>query len=113
MRVLVCGGRDYKDRREVYELLSCIHQDDPISRIIQGGALGADRFAADWARCAGVRVEEYKADWERHGKAAGPIRNGQMIRDGRPHLVLAFPGGAGTANMIKQAKAAGIEVIEQ
>ena len=53
----------------------------------------------------GVVVEEFKADWDKFGRAAGPIRNAQMLREGKPDLVVAFPGGRGTANMVAQAKA--------
>jgi len=52
----------------------------------------------------------FPADWSRHGKSAGPIRNRQMLIEGRPDIVVAFPGGKGTANMIKQAVEAGVKV---
>ncbi len=51
------------------------------------------------------------AEWSKYGRRAGPIRNKQMLDVGKPHLVVAFPGGAGTANMVKQAKAAGVPII--
>jgi hypothetical protein len=51
-----------------------------------------------------------KAKWHVHGRAAGPIRNGVMI-DMRPDIVIAFPGGDGTADMVAQATEAGIRVI--
>lgn len=46
------------------------------------------------------------------GKAAGPIRNQHMIDTAKPDLVVSFPGGAGTADMVRRAKAAGVRVIE-
>lgn len=52
------------------------------------------------------------ADWKTHGRAAGPIRNQRMIDEWKPTLVIAFAGGRGTADMIRRAKAAGIEVRE-
>ena len=55
---------------------------------------------------------DFLPDWEKHGRAAGPIRNKLMLDEGRPDLVVAFPGGRGTANMVKQASAASVEVIE-
>lgn len=79
--------------------------------IIEGGATGADSAAADFAICNYCQIKEYKADWKKHGKAAGPIRNKQMIQDGKPDLVVAFPGGEGTKNMIEQAQAANIAVM--
>ena len=53
----------------------------------------------------------FPAEWKKHGKAAGPIRNRKMLQDGKPDLVLAFPGGRGTANMVELATDAGIRVM--
>lgn len=110
MRVLVCGGRTYRDWATVCRVL------DGLTRapdwIIHGGAKGADALASQWAHSRDVAQERYDADWEKHGRAAGPIRNQQMIVEGKPHLVVAFPGGKGTADMVRRAKAAFIEVLE-
>lgn len=57
-----------------------------------------------------VPVRVFKADWDKHGKAAGPIRNQQMLDEGKPDLVLAFAGGKGTDDMCRRARAAGVEV---
>lgn len=112
MRVLVCGGRDYSDWHTLAGVLHQIHRDAPHDTltIIQGGARGADAMAREWCEAYKVAYINYPADWDKHGRGAGPIRNRRMLEDGRPDLVLAFPGGAGTANMVKQARAAGVEV---
>lgn len=108
MRVLACGGRDFFGRNLVYAVL------DPmvIDVLIEGEAPGADTLAREWATEQGIPVERYPADWNRHGKAAGPIRNRRMLVEGKPDLVVAFPGGRGTANMISQAEAAGVKVLK-
>lgn len=113
-RVLVCGGRNWQDRDTVWQALYAIPADcgDLILEIIEGGANGADRFARQWAEHCGVPVRTFYADWVKDGRAAGPIRNQRMIDDGKPDLVVAFPGGRGTADMVRRAKAAGIEVRE-
>lgn len=80
--------------------------------IISGMASGVDSVAVDFAACNWMKTHEYLADWEKYGKAAGPIRNKRMLLEGRPDLVVAFPGGRGTMNMIKLAKEAGVEVLE-
>jgi hypothetical protein len=110
MRVLVCGGRDFADQLLVYSTLDATHADSPISCLIEGGAPGADHFGMTWAWNNNVPRERYDADWKAHGRAAGPIRNQRMIDEGKPDLVIAFPGGRGTADMVKRAEAAGIEV---
>lgn len=72
--------------------------------IIQGGAKGADHAALEFSReFYPIQNLTYNALWNKYGKAAGPIRNQEMLIDGKPDLVVAFPGGKGTANMIKQA----------
>lgn len=110
-RVLVCGGRDYSDRRRVYEILDVAHAVNPIILLIAGGANGADALAVDWARKEQVKFQVFSADWETLGRKAGPIRNQQMINEGKPHMVIAFQGGRGTADMIKRADTAGVPVV--
>jgi hypothetical protein len=108
MRVLVCGGRDYSDlltmTRELLKL-------DPLSIIVHGAARGADSVARLVAEHLGMQTEAHPADWNRHGKSAGPIRNQAMLDTGID-LVLAFPGGRGTADMVGRAKRAGVCVRE-
>lgn len=112
MRVLVCGGRNYDDLVGVSLVLDTMHVQRPFTALIEGGAKGADVCAATWAWHVGVPIERFPADWTTHGKAAGPIRNQRMIDEGKPDLVVAFPGGRGTADMVRRAKAAGIKVVE-
>jgi hypothetical protein len=112
MRVLVCGGRDYMDWGEVYDRLDAFSDERPISLLFEGGAKGTDCWARSWAENRKVPVQTYLADWPLHGLSAGPIRNRRMLDEGKPDVVIAFPGGRGTANMVLQARAAGVEVIE-
>jgi hypothetical protein len=109
MRVLVCGGRGFDDVARVFWALDEL---GPVSALIHGCARGADTLAARWAVSRGVEEHRFPANWSRDGKAAGPIRNAQMLREGKPDLVVAFPGGRGTADMVAKAKAAGVHVIE-
>ena len=108
LRVLVTGGRDFTDAVVIKEALMDIEQRPDL--IIHGDAAGADRVAGQVAAMLGLDVWKFPANWARYGKSAGPRRNYQMIQEGRPTLVLAFPGGAGTANMIKQASKAGLTI---
>jgi hypothetical protein len=117
MRVLVCGGRNYRDKERVWEILDrvCNPENKPLPEgvtIIHGGAWGADWLADHWAVHNLCAIEEYPANWEKHGKAAGPIRNLEMLNEAKPDLVVAFPGGRGTAHMVRIAKEAGVQVIE-
>ena len=122
-RIIVCGGRDYVDAAKVHKVLSNLLQRHGSSlEIIQGGARGADRLARQWADSNGVSCLTMKADWDRFGPSAGPIRNKNMaieLMKGVPRaefeksrLVVAFPGGPGTANMMGVAHAYGLKVLE-
>jgi hypothetical protein len=113
-RVLVCGGRDYNDGDKVFKTLKDIwFKCKPMSGmvIIHGGAKGADSLAGQFANKAGINNTEFKADWKQYGLKAGYIRNKTMLDEGKPHLVVAFPGGKGTAMMVKLATDAGVEVL--
>lgn len=112
MRVLVCGGRDYNHRGRVTDVLCKLHMEAGISCIIEGGARGADRMAREWAQVCIVPIETFEADWENQGTFAGPARNKRMLDEGKPDLVIAFPGGKGTADMVRKARKAGVGVIE-
>ena len=68
-------------------------------------------MAEEWARERGIETDIYLADWEGLGRKVGPIRNERMLQEGKPRLVIAFPGGRGTADMTSRARAAGVETI--
>jgi hypothetical protein len=112
-RVLVCGGRKFNLMGFMFNELDKIQEErGGFSILIEGEAPGADQLSANWALSRGVPLQPFPAKWEKHGRSAGPIRNEQMLREGRPDLVIAFPGGYGTAHMVKIAKKANIEVLE-
>lgn len=115
MRVIVCGGRDFTDGQLIYRELDGLG----ITSLAAGGCDGVDIIAEQWAlgnRKMGVAPRaEYRcfpADWKANGKAAGPIRNQQMLDEFKPDAVVAFPGGRGTADMVRRATKAGVRVIE-
>lgn len=112
MKVIVCGGRDFTNEWLLNEWLDATHSETPITTLVQGGAMGADSLARQWARSRGVLVITVEADWTKHGKAAGPIRNQRMLDEHKPELVIAFNGGRGTADMMRRANAAGVDVQE-
>lgn len=118
-RVLVCGGRDFNNVPLIWKTLDAIQAERKIRCVIDGASddvtgpyVGADYWGHQWACARDKSTARFHADWKRLGKPAGPIRNTRMIEEGKPDLVIAFRGGKGTANMVAQARAAGIEVIE-
>lgn len=113
MKVLVCGGRDYTDSAFVSYVLDVIHAKKSITLVIHGCANGADTFAQQWAEARSGDVTSFgvPADWKKHGSRAGPVRNRLMLELGKPDLVIAFEGGAGTRDMTSAAVAAGVRVL--
>lgn len=116
VRVLVCGDRDYTDREGLWTVLDGFRREtDGTLTIIEGGARGADQFASEWADgklAQGVRHVTFPAEWGRYGRAAGPIRNQQMLDEGKPDIVLAFhddiEDSKGTRDMLRRAQKAGV-----
>lgn len=108
--VLVCGGRDYSDRKQIF--LTLDRYKPRIGGILTGAATGADLLAEEWARKSEVDYIGCPAKWSIYERAAGPLRNQYMLDNYEVGAVIAFPGGVGTRDMISRAKAAGIVVIE-
>ena len=109
-KVLICGGRDFDDQHVVDLVLDWLHKSKPFDQVIEGEAAGADTCARVWAEKNGVAVDPHPADWDKYGKAAAPMRNREMI-DLIPDLVVAFPGGQGTRNVVSLAHGGNIPCI--
>jgi hypothetical protein len=108
--VLVCGGRNYNDAHQVNSVLEEIHRAAGIRRIVHGGATGADTLAGKWAAMNRIGSRVYHADWKTDGPSAGPKRNATMLASEMPDLVVAFPGGRGTEDMVRKSIWAGVPV---
>jgi len=111
MKVLVCGGRDFTDDAFLFRALDAAHARIPFSIVIHGGAKGADHYSELWAIARGIHYARVPALWDALGRSAGPKRNEAMLLLA-PDVVVAFPGGRGTAHMIRIATEAGIKVWE-
>ena len=111
MRVLVCGSRHWTDGALILDELSALPD---VEVVIEGEAPGADTLAAAAARQLDIPVRAFPADWEREGRAAGPLRNARMLAEGHPALVLAFhddlASSRGTADMVARARRVGVSV---
>ena len=126
-RVLVCGGRTFgqpsvNDNSEaaehkadteaqfIFDKLDLLDKENLI--IIQGGARGADRVAKIWAKVNNVTYLTFVADWDSYSFDAGYIRNIEMLEEGKPDLVIVFPGGNGTKMMYDLSCKKSIEVLK-
>lgn len=116
----VTGGRNYADRANIESVLwtmSLLYEDR--LRVLHGAAPGTDTIAGEVCAELGIVVKPFPADWDRHGNAAGPIRNKQMVdylvmcrTKGHTVQVVAFPGGTGTADLIRAAHHCDIDVFD-
>lgn len=90
MRLLITGGRNWDDLITMWSFLDDLHREMKIDVLIHGDARGADRMAGEWAETRGVPVEKYPAQWNKYGRAAGVIRNQQMLDEGNLDHVAVF-----------------------
>lgn len=108
---LISGGRKFADISFVFNSLDRIADQYGLPGLIRhGNARGVDSLAELWAQSVGVPTDKNDADWEQYGKAAGPIRNTEMLEKG-VDLGIFFPGGPGTLDMYLKSKAAGVEIV--
>lgn len=113
-RVLVCGGQYFTDRRMFDTAMLNLYRRAHVGLIeviIHGAAPGADTMAHKWCKRMHVPEKACPADWEGFGRGAGYVRNKAMLIHEKPTLVVAFPGGKGTANMVDIAQRAGVPVL--
>ena len=113
LRVIVCGGRHFADGACVQQVLDRVRAAVPADYrlvIVHGAATGADTLARQWAESKGIAHEAHAADWAL-GRGAGRMRNERMLSLGC-ELVVAFPGGRGTAHMCAIARRNSVRVLE-
>jgi hypothetical protein len=107
VKLLICGDRNWSDGNAVREVIAKFQP----AFVIEGEARGADILARLSAEAMGIEVKRFPADWEKYGRAAGPIRNSQMLKEGRPDVVVGFhykiDESKGTRDMLTRAKKAG------
>ena len=109
MKLAIVGSRNYSNYTQACQQIDIAlsqwsKSPSDVTEVVSGGAAGADKMAERWARERGIPVKVFKPDWDKHGKAAGPLRN-QSIIEYATHVV-AFPSreGRGTQDSISRAK---------
>lgn len=102
MKLIICGGRGYILTNEDIAWLDKIHAAHSIKEVISGGAAGADRGGEAWAMMRGIPIRQFRPQWHIFSRAGGPIRNEAMAQYADAYV--AFPGGSGTADMVRRAK---------
>jgi hypothetical protein len=108
MRTIIAGSRDFVN----YDLMNSMMDqvDIWITEVLSGGARGADKLGERWAVHNDIPYELWLADWEKHGKSAGPIRNRQMAQNAEALIAFWDGRSRGTKHMINTARKLGLEV---
>jgi hypothetical protein len=110
MKTIIAGGRDFNNYEYFKAALKFLFQNTMPTEIVSGGANGADKMGERYAAEKGIPLKVFPADWNAHGKAAGPIRNEQMAL--YADALVAFWDGSskGTKSMIDLARKNGLKV---
>jgi hypothetical protein len=104
-KIIIAGGRDFLDRDLLFKTVTDFIDSDDLVQIVSGCAPGADTLGLDYAAACGYEVKKFPADWDKHGKAAGPIRNRQMAEYADECIVFWDGKSRGTKSMIDEAMA--------
>jgi len=111
MKIVICGDRNWNDEEKIFNRMSQLNKDNDL--IITGGCRGADNIAENVCNKLGFKSIVFPADWEKHGRSAGPLRNRQMLNE-KPDLVIAFHSNIetsrGTKDCITAAAQKGITI---
>ena len=114
MKLIIAGSRNYHDC-VVYELIhttiSKLNETNQVKELVTGCAKGVDAFAEKYGRRYNIPIVKFPADWEKYGKAAGPIRNKQMAIYADALLLIWDGESRGSANMLKNAKEQGLKIF--
>lgn len=108
MKTIIAGGRDIHDYQLVLDAIE--ESQIPISVVVSGGAAGVDSLGERYADEMNITLHVYKADWQRHGRAAGPIRNKKMAENAEALIAIWDGKSKGTKNMIETARKHGLLV---
>ena len=112
MKTIIAGGREITDHRKIFRAIAMARDAGwEISEVVSGCCRGVDTIAAEAAGRKGVHVEPFPANWDKHGKAAGIIRNRQMAEYADALIAIWNGKSRGTRNMIEQAGKMGLRVF--
>lgn len=114
MKLIIAGGRDFSSLNSFGFIDYCITRSPfrGIKEIVSGCAEGIDAEGEHWASHRMVRVKKFPADWKKHGKKAGPLRNKKMAEYADALLLIWDGESKGSSSMRKEAKKAGIPIFE-
>ena len=108
MKVIIAGPRYVTDFGIVKQAIEASGFN--ITQVVSGGARGVDTLGEIWARANGIKFVRFPADWNKHGKSAGPIRNQEMAKYADALVVIIFPNSKGSTNMFHVGNRNGLKI---
>lgn len=111
MRLIIAGTRTFDDYDFLKKQMYYAFRNETITKVLSGGAKGADALGERWAFERTITVAKYYPDWNKHGRSAGPIRNKEMAENADACIVFWDGESKGTASMIKEAKAKNLKLF--
>lgn len=111
MKLAVVGNRTFNDIELMTKVLDRYRAEHPDLTIVSGAAPGADTLAAEYGRRHDLEVIGYPADWAKHGRRAGPLRNTQIVNDAEMLIAFWDEVSIGTRDSITKAHAKGVPVL--
>jgi len=116
-RAIITGSRRWDCYPCLKRILDELHATIPFEAIAVGDCgRGADDAVLDWCAANNLDATVFVAEWDTHGKAAGPLRNQRMVDEFKHNLCIAFFWGPhaeckGTSDCVRRAKEAGYATI--
>lgn len=116
MRVIIAGSRDITNYRDIKKLMETVTDQHyirwgDINEVVSGAARGVDKLGEAWAAEYEIPVKQFPADWNQHGKSAGPIRNSEMAEYADALVAIWDGKSRGTQNMIETAMKHGLKLF--
>lgn len=113
-RVVIAGSRTVTDYDEVLAAMAFVEPllPTPVSAVLCGEASGADTLGRRWATERGIPVLSFPAEWNRHGKKAGFLRNVVMLKNADALVAIWNGYSRGTAHALRTGRARGLLVFE-
>ena len=104
MKIIIAGGRDFNDYNKLCQICDHMLQNQQDIEIVSGTAKGADQLGEKYANEKGYKITRFPANWDKHGKAAGYLRNEEMAKYADALIAFWDNKSKGTEHMINLAK---------
>jgi hypothetical protein len=110
VKTIIAGSRNFTDPTLVEMAVELARNHIQVTEVVSGQCEGIDRLGEIWATTHDIPCSYFPADWDKHGKAAGPIRNSEMVNYADALIAVWDGRSRGTMDVIKKARTKGLKV---